>query len=110
MIFGLAMGMFYSWKVSLIVLAMTPLLSIGAALEQKYGNYTAGAGKTEKTAALKEADLMGGDLINNFKTIASFGHIDRIIEKYQVVLEPVFNSACSSAFKSAFFFGFSQGS
>jgi ABC-type transport system involved in Fe-S cluster assembly fused permease/ATPase subunit len=41
------------------------------------------AGDEDNKEATKEADLLCGDCIVNFKTVQSFGHEDMLVEKYR---------------------------
>lgn len=48
------------------------------------------AGLTDKANDLtKEADLLAGDAISNFKTVQSFANEDMLVAKYKELLEPI---------------------
>lgn len=55
----------------------------------------------------KEANLLIGDAINNFKTIQSFGYEQEIIQKYVSYVLPVYKAGRSKHIKSGIAFGFS---
>jgi len=42
----------------------------------------------EQNDLQKEANLLCGDAIVNYKTVQSFGHVDLIVKKYTDLLEP----------------------
>jgi ABC-type transport system involved in Fe-S cluster assembly fused permease/ATPase subunit len=56
----------------------------------------------------KEADLLCGDAIINYKTIQSFGHEDVIVKKYTEYLQPAYKASKIALVKGGFFFGLSQ--
>lgn len=50
-------------------------------------------GITEQNDELsKEADLLCGDAINNFKTVQSFGHEEELVKKYYEMMFPMFKA------------------
>lgn len=57
---------------------------------------------------LKEANLLVGDSIINFKTVQSFGYEDLIVERYKQFLAPVYKMAIKGNIKMGFAYGFSQ--
>ena len=56
----------------------------------------------------KQANLLIGDAINNFKTVQSFGNEDLIVEKYISFVRPIYEAGKSKHIKSGLAFGFSQ--
>lgn len=56
----------------------------------------------------KEANLLCGDAITNYKTVQSFGNEDKLIEAYKRMLLPVHTLQKSSHLKTGFAFGLSQ--
>ena len=66
-------------------------------------------GATEQAGTqTKEANLLCGDAIINFKTIQSFGHNDLIVKKYEELFAPVKASTKSTHIKTGLAFGLSQ--
>jgi ABC-type multidrug transport system fused ATPase/permease subunit len=57
---------------------------------------------------LKEANLLCGDAIVNFKTVQSFGHEEEIIKIYEEFLEPVNKLSLSANIKVGIAFGITQ--
>jgi ABC-type multidrug transport system fused ATPase/permease subunit len=53
----------------------------------------------------KEADLLCGDSIVNYKTVQAFGHEDLVVEKYADLMAPSYKLAVKGNFKNAVAFG-----
>lgn len=79
---------------------------IGSTLEMKYGFYIQKDEETDE--ATKEANLMAGDMINNFKTIQSFGNQNQVVKNYEKALAPMFANAGTSSLIAGVAYGFSQ--
>ena len=56
----------------------------------------------------KQANLLIGDSINNFKTVQSFGNEELIVEKYRSYILPIYKAGRIKHIKSGIAFGFSQ--
>ena len=56
----------------------------------------------------KEADILCGDAIINYKTVQSFGNEEMIVNKYNEVLSPVNKITAVGNIKIGFAFGLSQ--
>ena len=56
----------------------------------------------------KQANLLIGDSINNFKTVQSFGNEELIVEKYRSYIYPIYKAGRIKHIKSGIAFGFSQ--
>ena len=63
---------------------IVPLNLIGSILAQRLQNSMI----KDSDGADKEADLLCGDSIVNYKTVQSFGHEDAIIDMYEKILAP----------------------
>ena len=57
---------------------------------------------------MKEADLLCGDAITNFKTVQSFGHTELIVKKYEDLLTPALKISRGYQIKTGITFGISQ--
>ena len=55
--------------------------------------------------SMKEANLLCGDSIVNFKTVQSFGNEEELVNFYRNLLMPVHKTANSKAIKSGAAFG-----
>jgi len=57
--------------------------------------------------SIKEANLLAGDAINNFRTIMSFGNTEMVVKKFDDLLEDSHKSAVKNAHVIGFLYGFS---
>jgi ABC-type transport system involved in Fe-S cluster assembly fused permease/ATPase subunit len=64
-------------------------------------------GKGDATL-IKEANLLCGDAIVNYKTVQSFGNEDLLVDKYKELLYPVQQASYSQHIMAGFGMGFSQ--
>lgn len=104
LICGMILGFSYSWKVSLIALGCTPFMVLGGSINAKF---QAGMSSFDEEA-YKDANLLAGDSINNYRTVASFGHDDIIVKEYDKYIEIPTRTAIKKAHCIGFWFGFSQ--
>lgn len=58
--------------------------------------------------AYKDANLLAGDAIINYRTVASFGHDNIIVKEYEKYIELPTKSALRKSHCIGFWFGFSQ--
>lgn len=63
---------------------------------------------TDNDDAQKEANLLAGDAILNYRTVASFANEDIIVEKYEKLLLEQHAKAIAQHHKTGLAFGFSQ--
>ena len=84
MLGGVAIGFYFCWQEALVCLAVSPILAIGEAMGVEFMN-----GLTEEQNSLsKEANLLCGDAIINYRTVQSFGHEELFVQKYKELLTP----------------------
>jgi len=82
---------------------LTPVLVIGNMIGMKFQN-----GLTEESSeGLKEANLLCGDSIVNFRTVQSFGNTQLVVEKFKSFLYPGHLKARTTYIKIGFAFGLS---
>lgn len=62
----------------------------------------------EKNEKDKDANLLCGDAIANYKTVQSFGHEDLIVEKYKDYLMKARGTSIYDIIKPGMAYGFSQ--
>jgi ABC-type transport system involved in Fe-S cluster assembly fused permease/ATPase subunit len=55
----------------------------------------------------KEANLLCGDAIVNYKTVQSFGNEEMLVNKYKEMMLPVFSFTRRAHIKTGFAFGLS---
>ena len=103
LICGIALGFAFSWKVALVALGCTPFMMLGGFINAKFQ-----AGMTSfDEVAYKDANLMAGDAINNYRTVASFGYDNLIVDKYDSLVSLPLKGALRKAHCIGFWFGFS---
>ena len=56
----------------------------------------------------KQANLLIGDSINNFKTVQSFGYEELLVKKFVSYIRPIYLAGRIKHIKSGIAFGFSQ--
>jgi ATP-binding cassette subfamily B (MDR/TAP) protein 1 len=102
---GIGIGFAYSWKVSLICLGLAPLMVLGSIMEMQATQ--GGANDEEGQKAVKEANLICGDAIVNYKTVQSFGHEELIVNLYERLLTPIRATSTFAHIMSGVGYGFS---
>lgn len=100
---GLAVGFWACWQVALVALVVSPVLAVGSAIGMKLSTGLV----EEENEALKEANLLCGDAIANYKTVQSLGNTELIVKKYEDLLAPAKKKAFRAQMKVGFAFGFS---
>ncbi|XP_076821327.1 ATP-dependent translocase ABCB1-like isoform X3 [Clavelina lepadiformis] len=80
---GLIVALVFAWKVSLVALAMTPVVMISAALLYKVNNIC----KKRETEAYSKAGAIAEETISSVETVASFGCQMKEVERYQLSLD-----------------------
>ncbi len=104
MVVGLAIGFSFHWKISLVALGCVPFMVIGGAINTKFqSGYS-----NDDEDAYKKANLLAGDTILNYRTVASFGHDYLIIKEYDKMVEEPLQQSFKKAQTIGFWFGFSQ--
>ena len=56
----------------------------------------------------KMADLLASDSISNYRTVASFGINELIVQEYRILQEGPYKAGMKNAHISGFIFGYSQ--
>ena len=67
---GVVLGFVWHWKLSLVALGVLPIMVLGGAINAKFQ----GGFSNESDMANKDADLLAGDVISNYRTVSSFAH------------------------------------
>lgn len=104
MIVGIVIGFSFNWKISLVALGCVPFMVIGGAINTKFQT---GYSNIDEEA-YKEANLLAGDSILNYRTVASFGHDYIIVNEYDKLIEGPMKLSIKKAECIGFWFGFSQ--
>lgn len=85
-------------------LCVSPIMAIGNALNAKFFHGLV----NNQHDMEKDAALLCGDSISNFRTVQSFGHNELFVKKYQDMLESSHKLAKWTQFKSGLAFGVTQ--
>jgi ABC-type multidrug transport system fused ATPase/permease subunit len=101
---GIVLGFIFTWKLSLVALGCIPFMVLGGAINAKF---QAGFTNSDEDA-YKDANLLAGDSIINYRTVASFAHDEIIIEEYDKYLEGPLKRGVKKAHIIGASFGFSQ--
>jgi ABC-type multidrug transport system fused ATPase/permease subunit len=75
-IVGISIGFSFNWKISLVALGCVPFMVLGGAVNSKFQT---GYSNVDEENTYKSANLLAGDSILNYRTVASFGHDNLII-------------------------------
>ena len=102
-IVGIAIGFSFNWKISLVALGCVPFMIAGGAINTKFQT---GYSDIDEEA-YKDANLLAGDSILNYRTVASFGHDTLIIKDYDTLTEGPIKTSIKKAQCIGFWFGFS---
>lgn len=85
LLFGVGAGFYFDWKIACIALAITPFQMLAGAIS---GRRDTGQGFVDYDEnAAKDANLLAGDAIANYRTVASFAHDEEIIAEFSSLLE-----------------------
>ena len=76
MVVGIVIGFCFNWRISLVALACAPFMIAGGAINSKF---QAGYSEVDEEA-YKDANLLAGDSILNYRTVASLAHDDMIVK------------------------------
>jgi ABC-type transport system involved in Fe-S cluster assembly fused permease/ATPase subunit len=69
---AIVIGFVYNWKISLVCLACVPLMVLSGAMQAKFQQGLS----DNSNEAMKEANMLAGDSIINYRTVASFANED----------------------------------
>jgi ABC-type multidrug transport system fused ATPase/permease subunit len=73
---GIVIGFSYNWKVSLVALGCTPFMVLGGFINAKLQS---GGMSDPNETSYKDANLLAGDAIANYRTLQSFAHNEVIL-------------------------------
>lgn len=83
LILGVVLAFIFSWRTSLVALACVPVMVIGNVIMNKVQMMGSGNQESSESA---DANKLASDAILNYKTVASLGYDDRILEDYRQLL------------------------
>ena len=113
---GLALGFIFSWPMAVIGLVIAPILSIGFYINQRAESEMqfdgeinkdniSNANQKENESNTKAAQVLLSDAIANYKTVASFGNENILIDEYSGLVK----NKLEVDKKNGLVFGFSWG-
>jgi len=101
-------GMIYafiaSWQLTLISLALSPLMVMAGKMQAKFNQGFSAA----TDDAYKDSAAFVAEAVNNMRTVASFGKEDKLLENYSLKLQKPLKAAVKKGNLSGLFFGLSQ--
>jgi ATP-binding cassette, subfamily B (MDR/TAP), member 1 len=95
---GMAFGMYSSWRISLVILSVIPLVSV-AAMSVLSLNQTKGARAAE---AYKKAGSVAYSSVSAIKTVLSLNAVEEMIRQYKQATQEAFHAATSILIKQGF--------
>lgn len=101
---GILIGFFFSWRMALVCLGLTPFMAISGYMGAKFQQGLS----VEASDSHKYANLLSGDAIMNYRTVASFAQEKQIINDYKHLLLGPRKQAIIQANKIGGAYGFSQ--
>ncbi|KAM9305689.1 bile salt export pump-like [Gastrophryne carolinensis] len=102
---ALIISFYFSWKLSLLVLAFLPLIGLSGVLQAKL---LTGFAQQDRTA-LEEAGKVSSEAIGNIRTVAGLGKEKMFVEKYEAQLVVPYKAAVKKSYVYGACFGFAQG-
>jgi ATP-binding cassette subfamily B (MDR/TAP) protein 1 len=103
-VLGLGLGFYYGWQLTLVVLAVGPIIGISGSLQMKF---MATGGKKAKEA-FEKANAHSSEAIAQIRTVKSFTREDVVVENYAKALELPLIQERKGAWISGIAPGFSQ--
>jgi len=101
---GMIIAFIASWQLTLISLALSPLMVMAGKMQSKFNQ-----GFSEATDdAYKDSAAFVAEAVNNMRTVASFGKEEKLLENYSLKLEKPLKAAVKKGNLSGIFFGLSQ--
>jgi len=80
---GIILGFYFSWRMALVSLGVTPFIVVSGVMGAKFQQGLS----VESENSHKFANLLAGDAIMNYRTVASFAHEKQIVNDYRILLE-----------------------
>jgi ABC-type multidrug transport system fused ATPase/permease subunit len=103
MLVSIGIGLGYCWQVALVCFGCVPFLIFGTIMNVKFQQGLS----TSSDAAFKDANLLAGDAIINYRTVASFAQEEQILKDYEMLLSEPHKTIIKQAHVMGVTFGFS---
>mgnify|MGYP005857515111 CR=1 FL=1 len=101
---GLVIAFVSGWKLTLVILALSPLMVFGEFMQ--FLSLKGFGVKTQKVMA--KANQVAGEAIGNIRTVAAFTYEETTVLRFQKLLEPPQKLAFKKAQVSGFLIGLSE--
>lgn len=114
LVVGIIISLFLNWKMALITLGITPLVSMGSIITSRLQWKVKPGSKTEeddkKDDPYKQSNALLSDILMNYRTVVSFGekNVDYLLNMFDRLLLVPNQKGVRYAHISALFFGYSQ--
>ena len=105
LVVGFLIGFIHSWKLSLVILSVFPVIALASGLEWK----VYGMEETKIRAPVAEADRLAGEAISNIRTVAAFNAEEHTIHLYRRLMDNPLKTMRKQAIIAGLAVGFSQG-
>lgn len=100
LILGIAIGFYYCPLQAVVCLLVSPIMVIGATIDMQMMK-----AEDDSKDSQKEANLLCGDCIVNYKTVQSFGNEEQLVKKYKELLVSDHKTSMTKGIKSGAAFG-----
>lgn len=100
---GIGIGFYFSWRMSLVTMALCPFIAIAGYMGAVFQKGLS----VDSENSLKYANILAGDAIMNYRTVASFANEGQIMKDYKDLLEIPKRMAIKQAHKIGASYGFS---
>ncbi|TPX35876.1 hypothetical protein SmJEL517_g01675 [Synchytrium microbalum] len=102
---GLVIAFSNSWQLTLIILAIVPLIAVAGAIEFRQ---MTGTGSRSKVA-LEESNRIANEAISNIRTVVTLAREETFLQSYVTSIEKPHQIAIRGALTSSIGYGISQG-
>jgi len=103
-VIGVGLGFYFSWRMAVLCIVIAPLAGItgymGVKRQKGLGN--------DVDTSMSKGNLLAGDSIMSYRTVASFAHEEKILSDYKHLLEEPHPKIINGAHLTGFIYGFSQ--
>jgi len=104
LLIGVGLALFFEWRISLVALAVAPVMMLSAAINSKVKVSDLVEGQKNEV----KVNSTVSDTIVNYTTVASFANEFVLIKKYQEILSIKLKKDIMKCYISGMLFGFSQ--
>ena len=101
---GLLISLLASWKLGLIGLGVSPLVTVAGMIRAKFNQSLT----KSSDDAYQESVAFASEAVNNMRTVASFAREDKLLENYSKKLDGPLKASMINAQKSGLAFGVGQ--